>query len=121
MLVRLKENRRTVGALLSDPRTGKVINYPMYKMPHNQLYHTCTRTNASHGMLTAEENIMVSVILPITACLLAGINVNKEPDDQTVIDFQTELVKQLNGRFSENGCATTWQLFSIIGSATRAF
>lgn len=121
MLLRLKENRWVVSAVLSDPRTTKPSQAKSLELSNeqwhiiNSICPVLEPLKLATVMLSSEENVTVSVVLPIIAGLLAGINVDEERDDhQTVVDFQTELVHQLNNRFSVNGRATMLHLATFL-------
>jgi len=100
MLLRLHENRWTVSAVLADPLVTKPAQVKAVEIP-NEEWHIISSIcpvlepiKLATAMLSAEENISVSIVLPSIAGLLEK-SVIEDDDPVTVQVFKEDFQQQL--------------------------
>ena len=104
MLQRLLENRWAVSAVLSDPLTTKPSAAMAVELTNvqwhiiNVICPVLDPIKLATVMLSAEENVSISIALPTVAGLLDNTVVNDE-DPDTVRAFKEEFHQQLTTRF----------------------
>jgi len=104
MIERLLENRWTVSAVLSDPVITKPSAAKEIELT-NEEWHSINSIcpvldpiKLTTVMLSAEENVSISIALPAVAGLLQNTVIN-EDDPDTVRAFKEEFHDQLITRF----------------------
>ena len=104
MLQRLTENRWAVSAVLSDPGITKPSTAKEIELSNedwhviNSICPALEPIKLTTVMMSADENITISIILPAVTALLENTAVNDD-DPDTVRAFKEELHEQLTTRF----------------------
>ncbi len=116
MLQRLLENRWAVSAVLADPRSTKPQVAKSLELSNDE-WHVIESicpildpVKLTTVMLSAEENVSISIVLPAVAGLLERMAI--EDDDPDIVQlFKEEMQQQLTARFqmdalNEHGLTT---------------
>jgi hypothetical protein len=104
MLQRLVENRWAISAVLSDPAITKPNKAKALELTNddwhviNSMCPVLESIKLTTVMLSADENVSISIVLPAVAALLNSTAVDDE-EPNTVRSFKEELQQQLATRF----------------------